>query len=335
MPGLPALRVAVVGTGWIGAEHLQLLETLGQRIVAVCDVDLGRAESAAPAGARAYAHWRELLAREELDAVWVATPPLHHAGPAVAALERGISVYLEKPVARTLKDAQAIVAAAEAGSAVCAVGYQWHGTEALELIRRELEGQTVALLIGRSVGPTASRPWFVDRAAGGGNILERASHQIDLVHAVAGDVVRVRTVAARALLAQGAGAEGDIEDAASMLLELESGALATIIVAWTLPGQPGFYSLDVIASEATLQLELDPSFSLAGDVRGRRVESMDRIHPLERTVRRFLAAAAGDPDPVFCTPRDATRTLVTALACERSLLEGRTVEVSEVTTARI
>lgn len=327
----PALRVAVVGTGWIGAEHIALLSRLGQRLVAVCDVDRERAESLAPGGAQAYADWRELLDREELDAVWIATPPLHHAAPAIAALERGIPVYLEKPVARSLDDAAAIVAAAERTGAVCAVGYQWHGTEALEVLRRELEGDRVALVVARSVGPTASRPWFVDRAGGGGNILERGSHQIDLARAVAGEVVRVRTVAAGAPLAQSGGSEGDIEDAATMLLEFEGGALGTLVVAWTRPGQHGFYSLDVVAADATLQLELDPSFSLTGQAHGRGVEHVDRVHPLERTARRFLeAVAAGDPDRVFCTPRDAAATLAVALACERSLLEDRAVEPAEL-----
>lgn len=332
MAAPPAFRVAVVGTGWIGAEHIDLLTRLGQRPVAVCDVERERAERAAPDGARVYDDWGELLEREELDAVWVATPPLHHAGPAVTALERGIPVYLEKPIARTLDDAATIVATAERTGTVCAVGYQWHGTEALEVLRRELEGNLVALVVARSVGPTASRPWFVDRAGGGGNILERGSHQIDLARAVAGEVVRVHTVASGVPLAQSGGSEGDIEDAATMLLEFESGALGTLVVGWTRPGQPGFYSLDVAAADATLQLELDPAFALSGRARGGAVEHVDSVHPLERTARRFLQAVeARDPDRVFCSPRDAAGTLAVALACERSLLERRTVDVVELT----
>ena len=98
-----------MGTGWIAADHIFLLGKLGHEVVAVCDLDRARAEEAAPAGAAVYEDWHELLERETIDALWVTTPPLHHRGPAVAAMERGLPVFLEKPVARTIEDADAIV----------------------------------------------------------------------------------------------------------------------------------------------------------------------------------------------------------------------------------
>lgn len=327
-----ALRIGIVGAGWIATDHRVVLEKLGHEIVAVCDLDRDRADALTRGRARVYGDWQELLDTEELDALWVATPPLHHRGPAVTALERGIPVYLEKPVARTLDDAIAIVEAWEHTGTVCAVGYQWHATEALEALRQELAGQELALLLGLSIGPTASRPWFLDRSGGGGNVLERGSHQIDLTRAVAGEVVSAQTVASPIMLAQGEGERGDIEDAATLILRFASGATATIVVAWTREGQPGTYSLDAVASAATLHLELDPWFKLTGRVGEREIERGMGVHPFERSVARFLeAAGAGDQARVFCTPRDAFGTLATALACERSLLEGgRLVELTEI-----
>ncbi len=328
-----ALRIGIVGAGWIATDHRVVLEKLGHEIVAVCDLDRERADALTGGRARVYGDWRALLDTEELDAVWIATPPLHHAAPAIAAFERGLSVYLEKPVARTLEDARAIVEAWERTGTVCAVGYQWHATEALETLRHELEGQELAVLLGLSVGPTTPRPWFLERTGGGGNVLERGSHQLDLTRAVAGEVVSVQTTASPVVLAQGEGERGDIEDAATLVLRFASGAIGTIVVAWTRAGQPRRYSLDVVASEATLQLELDPWFKLSGRVRDREVERGMGVHPFERSVVRFLEAArTGDQSLVFCTPRDALGTLATALACERSLLEnGRVVELAEIT----
>src|SRR6201982_1084757 len=100
--------------------------------------------------------------------------------------------------------------------------------------------------------------------AGGGNLLERGSHHMDLARAVAGDVVAVQAAGSRIRLARSAGDAGDIDDALPIMLEMASGALATIVVAWTRPGQPGTYGLDIVASEATLRLALDPDFSLPG-----------------------------------------------------------------------
>jgi predicted dehydrogenase len=326
------LRVGIIGAGWIAADHRAALGNLGHQLVAVCDVDRERAESLAHGSAAVYEDWRELLDHEELDALWIATPPRLHAEPTTAALERGLPVYLEKPIARTLEDADAIVDAWQRTGGICAVGYQWHATEAIERLRDEIAEQRLAALLGISVGPTAARPWFLDRAGGGGNVLERGSHQLDLQRTVGGDVASVQAVASSVELAQGEGERGDIEDSATLLLHFASGAVGTVVVAWTRQGHPGRYSLDVLAEDATLHLALDPWFRLTGRARDHDVDVAMRIHPFERSIRRFVDAVRdGDPAAVFCTPADARETLRTALACERSLLEdGRVVALSEL-----
>ena len=323
------MRVAVIGAGWIAADHVDVLTKRDDvELAAVCDVDRSRAERLAPEGANVYERWEDVLEREQPEAVWICTPPLVHREPALAALEAGVHVYLEKPVARTPDDAAAIVEAAAGSDAVIAIGYQWHATEVLDDLRAALEGQRIALLAGHSIGPTGSRPWFLDRRQGGGNVLERGSHQIDLVRTVAGEVARVQAAGSPVLLGQAEGAAGDIEDAATLVLQLESGAVATIVVAWTREGQPRRYDLDVVAEEATLSLTLDPEFSLRGVSAGAQVDAQSVQHPFERSIGRFLEAArTGDRTAVFCTPADAARTLAVARACEEALATGATVDV--------
>src|SRR4051812_27370901 len=127
------MRVAIIGAGWIAADHVAALGRQPDvHIAAVCDLDRQRAERLAPEGAAVYERWEDMLDAEGLAAVWVCTPPLTHLAPTAAALQRGIHVYLEKPIARTADDAAAIVDAAAASEAVCAVGYQWHATEVLD-----------------------------------------------------------------------------------------------------------------------------------------------------------------------------------------------------------
>jgi myo-inositol 2-dehydrogenase / D-chiro-inositol 1-dehydrogenase len=324
------IRVGMIGAGWIAQEHRRVLDSQADaELVAVCDVDRDRAEAlAGTAGARAYLDWRELLDAEDLGALIVCTPPRSHREPAIAALERGLPLYLEKPIARTAEDAAEIVAAAERTGTVCAIGYQWHALDLLDELPGLLQGQQIGLLLGTSVGPTQSRPWFVDMRAGGGNLLERGSHHLDLARTVAGDVASAQAGAGRVRLARSAGDSGDIDDALTIMLEMTSGALATIVVAWTRPGQPGSYGLDIVASEATLRLALDPDFSLTGVTNGQPVERRAGSHPFERSIRRFLGAVSErDPAAVVCIPRDAARTLAVAIAAERALETSRAVAV--------
>lgn len=330
---MSAVRVGVVGAGWIGAEHVRVLTAIPEvELVAVCDIERERAAAvAAGTAAAVFTDWHDLLEREDLSALVVCTPPMAHREVALAAMGRGLPLYLEKPIARGLDDAAAIVDAAKEHHALCAIGYQWHALELLEDLRALVPSSEIGAIVGTSIGPTESRPWFIDRKSGGGNILERGSHQIDLVRTVGGEVASVQAGASSVRLARSDQGGGDIDDAVTLLLELTSGALATIVVAWTKPGQPGTYGLQVAAADATLRLDLDPDFTLRGLCRGEQVDKTARMHPFERSMRRFLeAVSSNDPDAVFCVPSDAARTLAVAIAVEQALETGERTPVELV-----
>lgn len=325
----PVLRAGIIGAGWIGQQHA---ETLAARdditVTAVCDLDAGRAAAvAAASGAEVFADWQRMLQAASLDAVWVCTPPRAHAGPAVASLDLGLPVYLEKPIARSLPDARTIVAAAARSGTVCAVGYQWHAAQVLDDARRALAGRPVGCLVGQSVGGTQSRSWFLDRAEGGGNVLERGSHHIDLARALAGEVVAVQAAASTVRLVPRPG-PSDIDDAVTLILRFASGGLGTIVVAWTSDRLPGSYWVEVTARDAALRLDLDPHFRLSGTSNGTPVTAVSHQPPFGRSVDRFIAAArSGEPGLVFCPPGNAIRTLAVACAAEEALASGQTVAV--------
>jgi myo-inositol 2-dehydrogenase / D-chiro-inositol 1-dehydrogenase len=325
------MRAGIIGGGWIARRHVPAIDAAEDvHLVAACDSAFERAEvTADPRGANAYARWEEMLERERLDVLWVCTPPLQHRGPVVAALAAGVHVYLEKPIARTMDDAEAIVAAAEAAAgAVCAVGYQWHATELLDDARAALHGQAIGLLVGRNFGPVAGRPWFMDRAQGGGQVLERGSHHIDLQRALAGEITAVQAVAGSVRLAQAQRERGNVDDVVTLTFHFASGALGSVHSAWSRHGQPELYATDILATDATIALELGPAaFRISGQSAGRPLAG-EYGDPLDRSIARFLEAArTGDRAAVVCQPADALRTLAVALACERALEHGRVVPV--------
>jgi len=319
-----SLRAGIIGGGWIARVHVPALDAAaGVELVAAADVDLARATAiAGPRGAQAYARWEEMLERERLDVLWVCTPPLHHRAPAVAALAAGVHVYLEKPIARTMADAEAIVRAAQDGPGICVVGYQWHASELLDAAREALSGQTVGMMLGRNYGPVAGRPWFIDQAQGGGQILERGSHHIDLQRAIAGEIESVQ-VAVSAVSLAAPREPSSIDDAISLLFHFQSGALGSVHSVWSRDGQPELYATDVLANDATISLELGPEAYRISGLSGGRTLSNEFGEPMLRSIDRFLEVArSGDTSRIFCTPQDAVRTLAVALACERSLASG-------------
>ena len=116
------LRVAVIGVGHLGKHHARLLAAIeGAQLTAVVDTNGERAAAAAAAaGTRALADYRELFG--QVDAVTVAAPTELHHEIALPFLERGVAVLVEKPIARTLAEADALISAAAASGATLATG---------------------------------------------------------------------------------------------------------------------------------------------------------------------------------------------------------------------
>src|SRR5689334_16657603 len=118
-----SLRVAVIGVGHLGRHHARLLATIpGVTLTAVVDTIPDRAVAAAePAKARALTDFREVI--DDVDAVTIAVPTEQHRDVAMPFLERGVAVLVEKPIARSLVEAQELLAAARASGAILAVGH--------------------------------------------------------------------------------------------------------------------------------------------------------------------------------------------------------------------
>jgi predicted dehydrogenase len=117
------LRIGVIGVGHLGKHHARILSAMeGAHLVAVVDTAADRAaEAAAATGARALSDFRKLLG--DVDAVTVAVPTELHRDVALPFLERGIAVLIEKPIARSLIEADELVAAARSSGATLAVGH--------------------------------------------------------------------------------------------------------------------------------------------------------------------------------------------------------------------
>lgn len=121
-----ALGVAVVGTGAMGMRHAENIAhgVPGARLVAVHDADRASAARAATSlGCAESPDMEALLSRDDVDAVVIVSPPRFHAEHAVAAARAGKHVFLEKPIALTLEDADRIIAAAEAAAVRLQIGF--------------------------------------------------------------------------------------------------------------------------------------------------------------------------------------------------------------------
>jgi predicted dehydrogenase len=233
-------RLGFLGLGWIGQHRLQaLLDENACRVVAVTDPSeqvRARVQELAPDAA--FAATLDELLQHELDGVVIATPSALHAQQSLAALERGVAVFCQKPLARTLAENAAIIEAARKADRLLGCDLSYRHTDAMRRIRNSVvEGElgdvyAVDLVFHNAWGPDKS--WARDPAlAGGGCAIDLGIHLVDLALWTLGfppvERVTSRLYANGQPLAPGADA---VEDYAVAQLELATGAVVRIACSW-------------------------------------------------------------------------------------------------------
>jgi len=185
------LRVALVGCGQIARSvHLPNLSRLGVEVAALCDPSR-QALQAAGLQAPTFTSLESMLEHSGVEAAIITSPPAYHASQALACLKAGLHVYIEKPLAANLEEAEALVQAAQETRLVTAVGFNLRFHPLFEQMRRLIAaGQIGKITAIRSVfssaAPLASC-WR--RGQGGGALLELGSHHFDLVRYLTGQEI--------------------------------------------------------------------------------------------------------------------------------------------------
>ncbi|HEY8357176.1 MAG TPA: Gfo/Idh/MocA family oxidoreductase [Ramlibacter sp.] len=233
-------RLGFLGLGWIGQHRMQaLLDANACRVVAVADPSpdaCARALAAAP-GAVAGATLEDLL-EHELDGLVIATPSALHAQQALAALDRGLAVFCQKPMARTAEENGAVVEAARKADRLLACDLSYRHTDAMRRIRNCVaEGElgdvyAADLVFHNAYGPDKS--WARDAGlSGGGCAIDLGIHLVDLALWTLG-FPTVQKVTSR-LYAQGRPlplGSSEVEDYAVAQLDLEGATVVRIACSW-------------------------------------------------------------------------------------------------------
>ncbi|QJW96312.1 Gfo/Idh/MocA family protein [Frigoriglobus tundricola] len=207
------LRMAVIGVGHLGQHHARILANMPDvDLVGVVDANPDQARTvAAKLGTEAYEHFEPLIGC--VDAVSVVTPTIHHHAVASAFLNAGVPTLVEKPVCRTLAEADDLIALADAAGVPLQVGHIERFNPAFEeLARRPIRPKFVE---AERHGP------FTGRSIDIGAVLDLMIHDLDLLLAlVGGPVTRVAAV--------GAAVFGGYEDMVNARLEFENGCVAHV-----------------------------------------------------------------------------------------------------------
>jgi len=311
------IRIGFVGIGWIAGTHMDALSQLEDaQPVAFCDLDSGRAERAAARfGGRAYTDWRAMLDAESLDALYICLPPHGHDGVEIEAAQRGIHLFIEKPVARDLDYARRVEEAIQKAGIICSVGYHFRYYGATERAKERLQGLPVLMVKGAwDGGMPTSAPWWRTYAHSGGQLVEQTTHIFDLARYLVGEIVEVFTFSQNnpALLHH---PDGDVNVADVVCLKFANGAVGVITDTNGLypPGEAG---LKIYTPNRIIEVAWD---RLVETEQNRKEEYHSRDNPYLRESEAFLTAIrTGDRSLIRSDYSDGMRTLAVTLAADES-----------------
>ena len=228
-------RVGILGCGGIANAHARTLLGLADRVelVAFCDIDESRAQSFnqqyADGKGSVYTSHIEMYEKANLDIVWICLPPFAHTDDVEAAAQRGIHVFIEKPIALTMEKANSMVEAVAKHGIKSQVGFMSRFGEAVRTVKHMLEDGTAGqpgLMVGKYFCNSLHSPWWRDKSKSGGQVVEQIIHTFDLTRFFLGEP---ETVFCRMKNLFHQDVEGfTSEDVSGTVITFKSGAVATV-----------------------------------------------------------------------------------------------------------
>lgn len=343
------VRIALLGAGLIGREHVKLIECHpGATLAAITDVAPAVETYAREHGVAFHSDYERMLDEVRPDGAIVALPNTLHLPAGLACVQRKIPVLVEKPIADTVASALALVTAAEASGVPILVGHHRRHSPDMQAAREAIAGGDLGTIIAvngmclvRKHDSYFEAEWR--RRHGGGPLLINAIHDIDCFRFLAGEIESVQAITSSR-------ARGfDVEDTAAVLMRFENGALGTLLLSDSVPSP---YFWDTASSQALyFPAQPEDSYVIGGSRGSLAIPSLDlwahdagsdwrdpilchRL-PVERSscyanqLDHFIGVIRGEVAPVV-TGRDGTMTVAATLAIDRAAAEGRPVRIAEM-----
>lgn len=334
------MRVGIVGLGFMGRMHYRCWKAVpGVELVAVCEANPqvlaaagassegnigGAAEAIDLDALEVFSDLDALIRSNLVDAISITLPTFLHADSTIKALEAGLHVLCEKPMALNLDDCDRMVAAAESTGRVLQIGHCIRFWPEYVVARELVLGGTYGAVVAASFRRYTAQPawsadsWFADEARSGGQPLDLHVHDSDYIHYLFGMPGSVTSAGDHAL------------SAISTQYHYPGGPVITAESNWRMSSSFGFeMSFNIMLERATLQYDLTrpTPFRVCphdGDAFTPDVPPGDGY---SREIEHFARIASGEPIEPVVTPQQSRDTIRLVLAEKQSAREVRRVEL--------
>ena len=322
------VRVGFIGCGGNARGHMGRVKDLEfAEVTAVCDTVEALAHKASlDYGGRSYTDLDKMLDEAGIDCVVISIPVFAHGGPERAALARNIPFLVEKPVSREMDTAREIEELVRKQELITAVGYQLRYSVTSTRARALLTNEPIGLAVGSywcGTGRMDPSRWTVQMARSGGQIHEQATHTIDMIRYLAGEIDEVFCYSGKQILH-----EIDCPDANVVSWQHSNGALGTLTTSWAMDPSDWRFANQVHITGDALHLHWSAPKLLVK--RGSNdVEEVTGGGPsIDEAFCR--AVQTGDPSGILSPYSDGLKTMAISLAALKSAETGQPVKPSEL-----
>ena len=321
-----SIKVGIIGCGWFGNFHLDnLLQMENVNIVALYNRGMERLEKTGKKvpKARLYQDYKSMLTKEKMDAVILCITPDAHGEIEELCCKKKISLYIEKPIALSVKTADAVSDAIKFSNIITSVGYQERYSPPLALVKEIVEKEPVGLVTATWIGDMPVAKWRLKKAVSGGQVVEQTTHIADMMRYLFGEVATVYATGTRNECF--GGEEHDVEDCSSAILRFKNGVTVNMLSGCYSKGS-GKVGFEIYTPNFRIEYNWGKSLKIISGEKTEEIKISADNHIA--SLKTFIdAVKSGDRYDIRSNYDDAIETLRVTLAVNESMEEGKVISL--------
>ena len=322
-------KIGFIGRGGNAGGHMNTLQNIDSaNIVATCDIDENRANTAAQKhNATPYIDHRSMLERTDLDAIYLSLPVFAHGQPELDVIDRGLPFLVEKPVAINMDIAHQVEEAVRKADLITCVGYQLRYLGATKFARQILTKNEASMGIGKywsGTGRGNPDAWIRQMSKSGGQLLEQATHTIDTMRYLLGEVEEVHAMQTSRVLT-----EIDCPDSNIVSLKFENGAVGSLTTYWAFDNGDWSHTnvIDILYKDQLINW--NPS-RLRIKENGEYIDKTEASPSIDEVFVK--AVRSGDRSQILSPYGDAVKTMAVSIAANQSGRTGKSIKINDLSS---
>lgn len=335
------IRIGFIGTGGISGAHLGYLKTRKDvRVAGLCDIRIAAAlNRQKDFGGDIFTDYREMLARLKLDAVYICTPSDVRRELLLACADKGLPIFCEKPVEHSAAKAARIAAELKRRKARVQIGYVFRSMPVIARLKQAMQNDrphVIQSFYGCPMSLDMTAPaWFFDKSISGGGLVDQATHNLDLLRYLFGEVQSIQGQAHNPLRRPKRGYT--VEETIGLVFIFESGVIASHMHTWVgdswrneivIGGERRFYRLKPFVGKLAVESTMETLDLESGKLRTKAGAGAAVFEQGPRSIYEYENALfigmvkSGDWSRNPSDYADGLKTLRLTLACDRAVTRG-------------